>query len=82
MNFKPKNPNGVKETLILFYSKLPSGDRLENSTSMKIHPENRDRLNQRPIKSRAPINQALRSSEELKLNRYERIHYNFYCIFI
>ena len=71
MNFKLKNPNGDKESLILFYANLPSGERFVYSTSEKIHPNNWDRLNQKPIKSRSPGDQALRSSVELKLDRYK-----------
>ena len=71
MNFKLKNPKGDKESLILFYANLPTGERFVYSTSEKIHPKNSDRSSQRPIKSRSPIDQALRSSVELKLNRYE-----------
>ena len=70
MNFKLKNPKGDKESLILFYANLPSGKRFVYSTSEKIHPKNWDRSNQRQIKSRSPLDQALRSSVELKLNRY------------
>ena len=71
MNFKLKNPNGDKESLILFYANFPSGVRFVYSTSEKIHPNNWDRLNQKPIKSRSPGDQALRSSVELKLDRYK-----------
>ena len=71
MNFKLKNPKGDKDSLILFYTNLPSGERFVYSTSEKIHPNNWDRSNQRPIKSRSPIDQSLRSSVELKLNRYK-----------
>ena len=69
MNFKLKNPNGDKESLILFYANLPSGEHFVYSTSEKIQPINCDRSNQKPIKSRSPVDQALRSSVELKLNR-------------
>ena len=71
MNFKLKNPKGDKESLILFYANLPTGELFVYSTSEKIHPKNSDRSSQRPIKSRSPIDQALRSSVELKLNRYK-----------
>ena len=71
MNFKLKNPNGDKESLILFYANFPSGLRFVYSTFEKIHPNNWDRLNQKPIKSGSPGDQALRSSVELKLDRYK-----------
>ena len=49
MNFKLKNPKGDKDSLILFYTNLPSGERFVYSTSEKIHPKNWDRSNQRPF---------------------------------
>lgn len=71
MNFKLKQPKSEKETLIMFYSNLPNGERFNYSTGEKIHPKLWDSNYQFPVNTRVKTEQVLVNSIKLQLERYK-----------
>lgn len=73
MNFKLKNPKSKNESLILFYSNLPSNERFVYSTGEKLPINLWDFNVQFPKKTKSQKDQELINMVTMQLNRYSSL---------